>query len=168
MIMPKSSHFELLPSSFTKSLAMIDPSKCSRTIGSEGARSRVPAKFKCGRTSTPANFQSPASMVGIHMVVDWITGYIKRPRSALHIISLALVDPKPTKSTQEWRSRWVEDCKRKESTESVRLCLKSIGFDCTLECFRERGLPPGIHSRIVKFASEHQSELVLTQILSEY
>lgn len=112
--MPKSSHFELLPSSSTKLLAAIDPSKCSRTIGSEGARSRVPAKFKCDRPSTPANFQSPVSTVGIHTVVDWITGYIKRPRSTPHIISLALVDSKPTKSTQEWRSRWVEDRKRKK------------------------------------------------------
>lgn len=121
---PKSSHLELLPPLFKKLPVTIDPFKRPRTIGSEGARSRTPAKFKCGRPSTPANFQSPASgsTVGIHTMVDhYKTAAIN---TAHHQFRFGRSEP--TKSTQEWRSRWVEDRRNAENLPSPLDCVSSL------------------------------------------
>jgi len=158
MVMPKSSHYELLPSSFKKLRTAIDSFKCPRAMGSP--RSQVPAKFKCGRPSTP-NGELSKSGIRINGGDPYGGGSNHQVYKAAAINTAhhqsCFGRSKPTKSTQEWHSRWVEDRKCWGLPKSVRLCLKSIRLNCIFtKCFRNKDIP-GIRSRIVIFASEHQS-----------
>lgn len=136
---------------------MIDPSIIF-AIGSEGAR-EVPAKFKCGRSlrcqrdGELSKSGNPRSTVGIHKVVVRIRRVYKAAAISTAHHQSRFGRSKPIKSTQQWRSRWVEG--RGRSPVTVKLRINSIRHRlCHFRESFERVLHMGIHFWIVKLTSE--------------